>query len=193
LDAAHDALKALTAKLNQCSASSASLGKILDVRRRLHNYDVRSTNIFFSLFFYSLVAHIYVCYRATWSIRTAGCCAKVLSKCSSRRRQLVLSLSLSCLSPLTSARWINRHGANVKKGPGMAAASGEAGSRLTRKPTGMTAIYLFLFNDLMLLTKAPTISRTTYKVIGQLEMHKAHLVDEGTCRVCCVRRVPTTV
>ena len=51
LDAAHDALKALTAKLNQCSASSASLGKILDVRRRLHNYDVRPTNIFFSFLF----------------------------------------------------------------------------------------------------------------------------------------------
>jgi hypothetical protein len=49
------------------------------------------------------------------------------------------------------------------------------------KKPGMTAIYLFLFNDLMLLTKAPSLSRTTYKVIGQLEMHKAHLVDEGVC------------
>jgi hypothetical protein len=193
LDAAHDALKALTTKLNQCSASSASLGKILDVRRRLHNYDVRPTNIFFPFLFCFLRLLLkYVCYRATWSIRTAGCCARVPSKCSSRRRPLVLSRPLASGHRSFDLR-SDRLGANVKKGPGMAAASGEAGSRLTRKPTGMTAIYLFLFNDLMLLTKAPTISRTTYKVIGQLEMHKAHLVDEGTCRVRCVRRVSTTV
>jgi hypothetical protein len=55
LDAAHDALKALTGKLNQCSASSASLGKILDVRRRLHNYDVRPTNIFFPFLSFSWI------------------------------------------------------------------------------------------------------------------------------------------
>ncbi|ELR12396.1 PH domain containing protein [Acanthamoeba castellanii str. Neff] len=127
LDAAHDALKALTGKLNQCSASSASLGKILDVRRRLHNYDGNLVD---------------------------------------PHRRLLREGPVQVQLPAPPT------------GPGMAAASGEAGSRLTRKPTGMTAIYLFLFNDLMLLTKAPTISRTTYKVIGQLEMHKAHLVDE---------------
>jgi len=43
----------------------------------------------------------------------------------------------------------------------------------------MTATYLFLFNDLLLFTKAPNLSRTTYKVIGQLEMHRAQLADEG--------------
>lgn len=61
-----------------------------------------------------------------------------------------------------------------RTGPGVAVP--DAASKA--KKAG-AASYIFLFNDLLLFTKAPTLSRTTYNVVGQLEMQKAKLVDEG--------------
>jgi len=118
LPGALDALKTLVQKLNRCSASSDSLGKILNVRRRLQNYDGNLID--------------------------------------PRRRLL-------------------REGPVQVQLPAPPLAPGSTDSKAKK---GMTATYLFLFNDLLLFTKAPNLSRTTYKVIGQLEMHRAQLADE---------------